>query len=182
AYNNPDILNDSKEFGINQFRILPSEEGDNIDKKHFSREFFYMPYDDEDEPYRVLRTGFYSKEGQPYGLEIRTSTVEEDDYLINLAISLGVLYVVIILSILIINHYVLGKAWKPFRRILENLSHYRFGDASSFEAVPTEVKEFGELNRQIKQMIDRNEQVFEGQKRFLENASHELQTPLAVTI
>jgi len=31
-------------------------------------------------------------------------------------------------------------------------------------------------------MIDRNEQVFEGQKRFLENASHELQTPLAVTI
>jgi len=110
AYNNPAILDHSNAFGINQFRILPTKDRENIDKNYFSREFIYMPYDEEDEPYRVLRTGFYSKDGIPYALEIRTSTVEEDDYLINLAISLGVLYVVIILSILIINHFVLGKA------------------------------------------------------------------------
>ncbi|ERJ60985.1 sensor histidine kinase [Sphingobacterium paucimobilis] len=183
AYNSPEILENTTEFGINQFRILPVEHAaENLDKNRFSKEFIYMPYDDEDEPYRVLRTGFYSKEGKPYSLEIRTSTVEEDDYLINLAISLAVLYVVIILSILLINHLVLSRAWKPFRQTLDNLSRYRFGDTSSFETVPTKVKEFEELNKEVKHMIDRNEAVFEAQKRFLENASHELQTPLAITI
>ncbi|WP_164108608.1 MULTISPECIES: sensor histidine kinase [Sphingobacterium] len=183
AYDNPIILDNTKEFGINQFRILPIEKSEeDLDKNHFSKELIYMPYDEEDEPYRVLRTGFYSKEGKPYSLEIRTSTVEEDDYLINLAISLGVLYLVIILSILIINHFVLSRAWRPFRLTLDNLSSYRFGDTASFNIIRTNVKEFEELNREVKHMIDRNEAVFESQKLFLENASHELQTPLAVTI
>lgn len=183
AYDNPEILENTRSFGINQFRILPAEKDEkDLDKNHFSKELIYMPYDEEDEPYRVLRTGFYSKEGKAYALEIRTSTVEEDDYLINLAISLGVLYVIIILSILVINHLVLSRAWKPFNLTLDNLSRYRFGDTSGFEMISTEVKEFQELNQEVKHMIDRNEQVFEGQKRFIENASHELQTPLAVTI
>lgn len=183
AYADTTILHKSVVFGINQFVIKPAKtDGDNLDKNSFSREFIYMPYDEEDEPYRVLRTGFYSNDGKPYDLEIRTSTVEEDDYLINLAISLTVLYIVIIISIIVINHFVLNRAWKPFRQVLDNLSKYRFGSSRSYEPVKTEVIEFGELNDQIAQMIDRNERVFDDQKRFLENASHELQTPLAATI
>lgn len=183
AYTNPDILENTKDFGVNQFRILPADRDEkDLDKNRFSKEFIYMPYDEEEEPYRVLKTGFYSKEGKAYTLEIRTSTIEEDDYLINLAISLGVLYIVIVLSIFIVNHIVLTRVWKPFSLTLYNLSHYRFGDASSFEMTPSKVKEFEDLNQQITHMIDRNEAVFEGQKRFLENASHELQTPLAITI
>jgi len=181
AYVNPDIIRNSTEFGINQFRILPAEGEEFTDENHFSKEFIYMPYDEEDEPYRVLRTGFYGKDGEPYTLEIRTSTVEEDDFLINLAISLTILYFVIVISIMIINHYVLKKAWKPFHQILRNLGKYRFGDVRSFEVVPTQVKEFDELNERIRQMIHRNEEVFDSQKRFIENASHELQTPLAIT-
>jgi len=181
VYIDPDIIRNSSEFGVNQFRILPAQEKEFTDENHFSKEFIYMPYDEEDEPYRILRTGFYDKEGKPYTLEIRTSTVEEDDFLINLAISLAVLYFVIVVSIMIINHYVLKRAWKPFHHILKNLGKYRFGDAQSFERVPTQVKEFNELNGRIQQMIDRNETVFHHQKRFIENASHELQTPLAIT-
>src|SRR5690606_27982779 len=113
---------------------------DIVDKNHFSKEFIYMPYDEEDEPYRILHTGFYDKEGKPYKLEIRTSTVEEDDFLINLALSLAVLYVVIVLSIMVINYFVLRNAWKPFHRILVNLSKYRFGKADSFHAVSTQVE------------------------------------------
>lgn len=182
AYNNPEIIETSKEYGINQFKIYPTKPSEDIDKNHFSRELMYMPYDDEDEPYRILKTGFYSKDRKAYALEIRTSTEEEDDYLINLAISLAVLYAVIVISILVINYFVMHKGWKPFHKILENLSNYRFGHTKSFEPVPTEVKEFQELNNQINQMISTNEAVFQDQKLFLENASHELQTPLAITI
>lgn len=180
AYINPEIIEGSKEFGVNQFRILPVEDTQFTDGNHFSKEMIYMPYDEDDEPYRVLRTGFYDQLGNAYNLEIRTSTVEEDDFLINLGISLTVLYLVIVLSIVVINHVVLTKAWRPFHRILQNLSRYRFGDAKSFETVPTQVREFEELNEQIQLMINRNEEVFNSQKRFIENASHELQTPLTI--
>lgn len=180
AYVNPSIIDDAKEFGVNQFRIMPVAEDEYTDKNQFSKELIYMPYDEDDEPYRVLRTGFYDAQGKPYKLEIRTSTVEEDDFLFDLGISLAVLYLVIILSIVVINHIVLTRAWKPFHRILDNLSRYRFGEAESFEPVPTRVREFGELNQQIRDMIDRNEAVFLSQKRFIENASHELQTPLTI--
>ena len=182
AYDDPSIVMNNQQYGINQFRILPAQPSDNLDKNHFSRELMYMPYDDEDEPYRILKTGFYTKDGKAYSLEIRTSTVEEDDYLINLAIALSVLYLVIVLSILLINHFIMGRAWRPFHHILRSLSNYRFGNKTSFSPVQTGIKEFQELNGQIEKMIQRNEDVFVEQKRFLENASHELQTPLAITI
>ncbi len=183
VYSNPKLIEESKEFGINQFVIRKVENlEETVDQNKFSKEFIYMPYDAEEEPYRILRTGFYDASGKPYHLEIRTSTVEEDDFLINLAISLLVLYVVIVLSILIINHYMLGRAWQPFKQILKNLSKYRFGKANSFEAVSSPVSEFNDLNNHISHMIQQNEKVFDNHKRFLENAAHELQTPLAVGI
>lgn len=182
SYQDAGILRESKDFGVNQFIIYPAKENEIVDFNSFSKEFIYMPYDGEEEPYRVLRTGFYSADGKPYHLEIRTSTVEEDDFLINLAVSLIVLYIVLVLSILVINYFVLGKAWEPFNRILNNLDQYRFGSAGSFVPVKTEVKEFNNLTNHIQKMIQRNEEVFAQQKLFLENASHELQTPLAVTI
>lgn len=183
VYLNPALIEESKEFGINQFVIKEVENlEETVDQNSFSKEFIYMPYDAEEEPYRILRTGFYDPEGKPYRLEIRTSTVEEDDFLINLAISLLVLYVVIVLSIAVINHYMLGRAWQPFKQILKNLSQYRFGKADSFTAVESPVQEFNDLNSHILHMIQQNEKVFDNQKLFLENASHELQTPLAVGI
>ncbi|MCA5005486.1 sensor histidine kinase [Sphingobacterium bovistauri] len=183
VYRNPKIIEESKDFGVNQFVIREAENTEEVvDQNKFSKELIYMPYDEEEEPYRILHTGFYDATGKPYRLEIRTSTVEEDDFLINLAISLVVLYIVIVLSILIINHYMLGRAWQPFKQILKNLSKYRFGKANSFESVKSPVSEFNDLNNHIRHMIQQNEKVFDGQKRFLENAAHELQTPLAVGI
>lgn len=183
VYRNPDMIKESTEFGVNQFVIRPVDHGiETLDANVFSKELIYMPYDEEEEPYRILRTGFYDSNNTPYYLEIRTSTVEEDDFLINLAISLLVLYVVIVLSILIINYYMMGHAWRPFKEILKNLSQYRFGKADSFVTVDSEVREFRDLNNHISHMIQQNEKVFDSQKLFLENAAHELQTPLAVGI
>ncbi len=183
VYRKPELIAESTEFGVNQFVIRPVENTTEVmDENVFSKELIYMPYDKEQEPYRILRTGFYDAKGKPYYLEIRTSTVEEDDFLMDLAISLLALYSVIVLSILFINYFMMGHAWKPFNQILKNLSHYRFGKADSFVAVDSQIREFKDLNNHISDMIQQNEKVFDSQKRFLENAAHELQTPLAVSI
>lgn len=44
----------------------------------------------------------------------------------------------------------------------------------------TDIEEFAELNQSLQKLIDKNISVYSQQKTFIENASHELQTPLAV--
>ncbi|MDO4880489.1 MAG: HAMP domain-containing sensor histidine kinase [Capnocytophaga sp.] len=177
---NDNLLN-INEFGVEGFRIYPTKNKISH-KNELSNEFFYMPYDDEEEPYRVLKTGFYAENGTPYILEIRTSTIEEDDLLLNLAIALMVLYVVLVITMYAINIWLIHKIWKPFRLIINNIDNYRIGNKEQLQPIKTNVIEFTELNQNIQQMWQRNEAIFEEQKIFIENASHELQTPLAITI
>jgi signal transduction histidine kinase len=40
--------------------------------------------------------------------------------------------------------------------------------------------EFDDLNKAVQHLLDRNRKIFLAQKEFIENASHELQTPLAI--
>jgi len=179
AYIDSTVLQ-TREFSINQFRILPT---DSLQKANiFSRQMIYMEYDDEMEPYRVLRTGFYAPDGHPYSLEIRTSTVEEDDFLINLTIALVVLYLLIVVTLFLVNNFVLEKALKPLKSLINDLQNYKFGSGLRIKPVNSTVSEFIILDRKIQEMIERNESVFLRQKQFIENASHELQTPLAITI
>lgn len=181
VYAHPELLQ-TREFGINQFRILPADEDSYSKKNRLSSALFYMPYDEEEEPYRLLQTGFVGPDEQLYHLEIRTSTVEEDDLIYDLTTALIVLYVLLVLSLYLINALVLRKAWKPFNTILENLSHYRFGVKDKLIPLQTNVLEFNKLHAEIQRMWMRNENLFEEQKLFIENAAHELQTPLAITI
>ena len=176
----PELLQ-VNEFGIEDFRVYPSQE-DFSDRNIFSNAFFYMPFDDEDEPYRVLKTGFYDHDMNPYTLEIRTSTVEKDDLLFNLAVALGVLYVVLVISMYLINLLVINKIWKPFKGIVSAIRQYEVGSKTTLQPITTEVIEFNILHDNIQQMWQRNEVMFEEQKVFIENASHELQTPLAITL
>ncbi|NQD72224.1 HAMP domain-containing histidine kinase [Sphingobacterium shayense] len=180
-YENPTLL-ETSEFGVNQFRISEANGLTFTEKNQLTSEFFYMPYDDEQEPYRVLRTGFYAADRRPYQLEIRTSTVEEDDLIYDLSVALVVLYIVLVLAMYLVNGYVLRRAWKPFNSILNNINHYRFGQKEQLKPLMSDVREFKILDSEIRQMWKRNEEVFDEQKLFIENASHELQTPLAIAI
>lgn len=177
AYIDSTILQ-TKEFGVNQFRIFPAE---NIELTNiFSKAKVFMEYDDDLEPYRILKTGFYGPDEKTYALEIRTSTIEEDEFLGNLLLALIALYFMIVLTIYVVNNLVLKKALSPFKKILEGLQAYKFGEKSTMPDIEIEIKEFDVLNTKVKEMISRNEEVYKQQKDFIENAAHELQTPLAI--
>lgn len=179
AYDNPEILK-TDEYGIGQFKITPVPDEEFSQWNRLRNEMFYMPYDQEMEPYRVLTTHFLDKEGRSYQLEIRTSTVEEDDLLINLAVALAVLYAVLVICVYWVNRIVLSRAFKPFREIISQLSAYRFGSKNTFVEPETSISEFKDLSKGILTMLNDNQEVFMQQKAFIENASHELKTPISI--
>lgn len=181
AYIDEQIL-EVREFDFNQYRITAIDKDSYKGGNYFRNEMFYMEYEEDYEPYRVLETYFWSKDGMAKRLEIRASIVEEDEFAQNLLIALLVLYGVIVTSVIIINNVVLRKTWKPFYQILTKLRNYQFGTQHQAKDIPTNIQEFKLLNQEIEKMIVRNQQSFTSQKQFIENAAHELQTPMAVAI
>lgn len=181
AYINEDILKIDK-FDFNQFRITAINPSQYKEGNFFRNELFYMEYDDEMEPYRVLETFFIDKKGECKKLEIRTSTVEEDDFRLDLFIALICLYIFLVISIVFINNILLYKIWKPFYSIIDSLGKYEFGKGKKLKDNKTKISEFQLLNDKLNEMIIRNEDIYIQQKEFIENASHELQTPLSIAI
>ena len=181
AYENESILK-QHQFDLNQYRITPVLVKDYLETDNFRNENFFMEYDEEMEPYRVLETYFIDKNGNHHKLEIRTATVEEDDFIESLLIALVILYILIIASILIINNISLKKIWKPFYSTLNYLRDYEFGKNKKLISNKTPITEFKLLDSEIAKMISRNENSVYQQKQFIENASHELQTPIAVAL
>lgn len=90
------------------------------------------------------------------------------------------LYIILLLTVIIIALAVLQKSMRPFYRILDWLNGYTPGQSRGPVEVTTNVSEFTRLKKTVSEMADRSEDAFEKQKQFIGNASHELQTPLAV--
>lgn len=141
----------------------------------------YMIFEKDLEPVRMLFTAFERK-GRYYELKVISSMVEEDDLIENLFWSLVWLYLILITSIILINNILLKKIWLPFYQILNQLKTYRLGKTKEIETIETNVTEFKELDIAVKELLSNTDETFNNQKQFIENASHELQTPLAIAI
>lgn len=139
----------------------------------------YMLNEEEMEPVRLLTTAF-ERTGAYYELRVINSMVEEDDQIANLLWSVTWLYVILLLSIAVINNFALKRLWQPFYKYLEQLKLYRVDKDDELTPMKTNTKEFNELEKSANTLILHSREVYRNQKRFNENAAHELQTPLAV--
>ncbi|WP_442591533.1 sensor histidine kinase [Pedobacter sp. AW31-3R] len=133
------------------------------------------------EPFRVLTTAFENDKVY-YELKVVASTLEQDDLVRSLFYSLLGLYVAILISILVINNVLLRKIWIPFYQLLARLKVFRLDQDIRIEITATGIKEFKELNLAISALVDQSVKAYGSQKQFIENAAHELQTPLAISL
>jgi len=79
-----------------------------------------------------------------------------------------------------INRSLSKKIWKPFYTALNNMQQYELNKNASPAFLESNTDEFNELNQSLRHLFDRNYKIYLQQKEFTENASHEMQTPLAV--
>lgn len=170
------------EFAESNYEIRQISEAEALPRKDTHVDtLMYMMNEEDYEPVRMLTSAF-SMNNKYYELKVISSMVEEDDLIEDLLYSLIWLYLAMIVSIIVVNNFLLRKTWKPFYLLLEQLKRFKLGKDPEIQPVETQVKEFKELNEAVGLLINRSLEAYNGQKQFIENASHELQTPLAISI
>lgn len=144
---------------------------------------FYKNYldtlDNENEPYRVLQSPV-TIENKPCIFSGRVSLVEAED-LIGSIITVFVLLIASLLGVLVfVTSRFSKRIWQPFQNTLNKLKSFELIERKTIAFESSDIEEFEELNQSLKKVIDKNVSAYNQQKTFIENASHELQTPLAV--
>lgn len=91
-----------------------------------------------------------------------------------------IMFLVVMFISILINYVVSRKLWLPFYETVRKISNYDVKDKSLMEFSATNIKEFLKLNEVLNQMSIKIRQDFFNLKEFTENASHEIQTPLAI--
>lgn len=140
----------------------------------------YIPEKGETEPARVLVTIFKDSDGQYYELTVATPSFEKDDLFRSVLLWIVILYVSLMLLTLGLTMLIFYRSMRPMYVLLEWLDSYRPGCKPQPIDNPTRISEFCKLNEALQKAIDRSEQMLERQTQFIGNASHELQTPLAI--
>lgn len=140
----------------------------------------YIEIELEYEPVRVLKCYFMDAEGRYYEMEIETSTLEKEDMVRTIFWSILILYFILLCCILLVTHYVFRKSFKPFYGLLNWLKKVHPGKKVENYEIKSNVDEFITLNQALIESVNRNSEIYNRQKQFVENAAHELQTPLAI--
>lgn len=129
--------------------------------------------------YRILESSILIR-GLPYKIVVQNSLVNSEELIRSIVFIMVLLLGLIIGGLLLINSRLSKKIWTPFNNTLAQLKRFRVDNLEPIQLQKTNIDEFTDLNNAIKTLSETNRRLYVLQKEFTENASHEMQTPLAV--
>ena len=174
-------LLDTEDKIIHSYSIRPlaTEEVEHYRDRYYDGTV-YIETEDEYEPVRIMKSCFMATDLKYYELELRLSTLERDDLITAIFKYLVALYIALLCCIIFSTRLILKSVFRPLDRLLEWLENVSPGRPAPYLNPDCRIREFRTLNRAALEMHERAEKAYREQKEFIENASHELQTPLAV--
>ena len=193
-------LDEVIEYRIAEFTVssLPELTVEDIEQwNKFNEDITILPFDDKYPLNKVGQEEFFNKaEGHPvfyrilyteisigdkrYILAARVPMIEVGDLISILVTQYGVIFIALIMCLSLIYVLVSKGLWKPFYNTLEKMEHFSLQSGKVPQFDNTNIREFQQMNEQLHKLIKNNLSIYNQQKEFVENASHELQTPLAV--
>ncbi len=104
----------------------------------------------------------------------------EEDILQGIAIQFMLIAIILCVAIVLMMRFISRRLWRPFDDTLQVMETFRLEDGT-IPALPISgIEEFARLNAVLGRLMTNSLDSYRVQKEFTENASHELQTPLAV--
>jgi len=162
----------------NNYLTILSDMGEKEDSI-FTSKHVYLKLKQYFKSYRSLYSPI-EIEGEKYTLYINLNLGEFLEVLNMITIFLCLLVFCLMTGLAITTRLIHGKLWKPFYKTLSLTEQFNIQNDTVPIFQPTDTKEFEQLNNALKKLMKENVQTFKTQKEFTENASHEIQTPLAV--
>ncbi|MEJ7645721.1 MAG: HAMP domain-containing sensor histidine kinase [Chryseolinea sp.] len=175
---NPSDINNSplsdyqiKELTQSKYQMYPGQ--------IYTDTLVYEPTDDEYDEYRKLQATF-NLNGRYARITVVKPRMESTEIINTILFTLIPLLVLMVIILVTSARLLNKKLWLPFYKVIDFLSAYRVDNVAQLPFQKSTVDEFLQLEDSINTLISRNREVFQQQKQFIENASHETQTPLAV--
>ena len=150
----------------------------------------------KDSLYTVMRQNPYSKKeaidrfrglktnikinDQNYSLVVETNVEETEETVGYIAIVTLLFFLILVVGFWILNRRFSKKLWQPFQDTLQKLKSFQLNSQKKIQFQDTDTIEFAELNATLDKLLQHSITTYRNQKEFTENASHELQTPLAI--
>ncbi|WP_166923156.1 sensor histidine kinase [Flavobacterium poyangense] len=157
-------------------QIVPSK---HIAKDTIFSKFYYDALEDENEPYREINAPLSIK-GKSYTYTGRINLIEKEDMVYSTAKLFLILIIILLSGILLITKISSKKIWKPFYDTLKQIRSFEIDKNKKPQFLPTPIDEFTQLNSSLDRLIEKNIVIYKNQREFIENAAHELQTPLTL--
>lgn len=129
---------------------------------------------------RIRSQIFQDNEGNFRKITVSLPTFEQDMLIEHVFWWTMLLFIVLLASVLAIGLVLLNYNMKPLYRLLDWIDRYEPGMQGTKVPSDTDIVEFRKLASAIEHAVTRFETQYEERKIFIGNASHELQTPLAV--
>ena len=144
----------------------------------FSKEYFDST-SKENEPFRELWAPI-TINGKKYTYIERSNLVVMEAMVISIAVMFLAVIAFLMIGIIWLSKRSAAKLWAPFYDTLHQVKDFEIDKNNQPEFVPTDIVEFDTLNKSIGRLIEKNTIIYKSQREFIENAAHELQTPLAL--
>jgi signal transduction histidine kinase len=145
----------------------------------FSNTMLYIP---EQKKMHISRKLSFSLllDGQSWRVTV-SQPLEGTRHMTILIVEITVVTILVTLVFFVlVNRRVLSKIWRPFYRSLELIGSFKVDDRAAAVYPNTDVEEFQLMNAHFKKAAETASRDYRNLREFSENASHELQTPLAI--
>ncbi len=139
----------------------------------------YDAVEGEQELFRQLHSTRHIN-GVSYRITVRQVILEPHDYYNSIGLTLVLILAGLLVALLLINRGISRRLWKPFQQNLRSLKAFSVESKAPLGLRSSDINEFAELNAALRQLTEKARADYSSLKAFTENASHEMQTPLAV--